>query len=96
MGFPGTWMTESESLIYRVVPKCAEDRSLAIAHGLDGVLWEEDEKGKGKPKKVSPAEMARLIQARTSPSVKAALNELLSAGAPPGSAGKKRSRGKKG
>lgn len=23
MGFPGTWMTESESLVYRVVPKCA-------------------------------------------------------------------------
>ncbi|MEI4484960.1 sulfotransferase family protein [Frigidibacter sp. MR17.14] len=23
MGFPGTWMTESESLLYRVVPKCA-------------------------------------------------------------------------
>ena len=23
MGFPGVWMTESESLIYRVVPKCA-------------------------------------------------------------------------
>jgi hypothetical protein len=23
MGFPGTWMTESGSLIYRVVPKCA-------------------------------------------------------------------------
>jgi hypothetical protein len=23
MGFPGTWMTESETLIYRVVPKCA-------------------------------------------------------------------------
>jgi hypothetical protein len=23
MDFPGTWMTESESLIYRVVPKCA-------------------------------------------------------------------------
>ncbi|WP_380054467.1 sulfotransferase family protein [Falsihalocynthiibacter sp. SS001] len=23
MGFPGTWMTESESVIYRVVPKCA-------------------------------------------------------------------------
>lgn len=23
MGFPGTWMTESESMIYRVVPKCA-------------------------------------------------------------------------
>ena len=23
MGFPGTWMTESESLVYRVIPKCA-------------------------------------------------------------------------
>ncbi|WP_238367530.1 sulfotransferase family protein [Mesobacterium pallidum] len=23
MGFPGTWMTQSESLLYRVVPKCA-------------------------------------------------------------------------
>lgn len=23
MGFPGTWMTESQSMMYRVVPKCA-------------------------------------------------------------------------
>lgn len=23
MGFPGTWMTESENVVYRVVPKCA-------------------------------------------------------------------------
>ena len=23
LGFPGTWMTESESVVYRVVPKCA-------------------------------------------------------------------------
>ena len=23
MGFPGTWMTLSESVVYRVVPKCA-------------------------------------------------------------------------
>ncbi|MEO1239687.1 MAG: sulfotransferase family 2 domain-containing protein, partial [Pseudomonadota bacterium] len=23
MGFPGTWMTQSQSAIYRVVPKCA-------------------------------------------------------------------------
>jgi len=23
MGFPGSWMTESESVVYRVVPKCA-------------------------------------------------------------------------
>lgn len=23
MGFPGTWMTESETVVYRVIPKCA-------------------------------------------------------------------------
>jgi len=23
MGFPGTWMTESENAVYRVIPKCA-------------------------------------------------------------------------
>ncbi|MEM9210692.1 MAG: sulfotransferase family 2 domain-containing protein, partial [Pseudomonadota bacterium] len=23
MGFPGVWMTQSESMVYRVVPKCA-------------------------------------------------------------------------
>jgi len=23
MGFPGTWMTQSESVVYRVIPKCA-------------------------------------------------------------------------
>ena len=33
----------------RVIPKCAEDRSLAIAHGLAEVLWFEDEDGKWKP-----------------------------------------------
>ena len=26
----------------RVVPKCATDRSLAIAHGLEDVFWTED------------------------------------------------------
>jgi hypothetical protein len=63
----------------RVVPKCAEDRSLAIAHGLDEVFWEEGSTGKPHPKKVSKEEVVRLIQERTSPSVKAALNDLLSA-----------------
>ena len=27
----------------RVVPKCAEDRSLAIAHGLEDVFWVQDQ-----------------------------------------------------
>jgi len=30
----------------RVVPKCAKDRSLAIAHDLENVFWEEDDDGK--------------------------------------------------
>ena len=27
----------------RVVPKCATDRSLAIAHGLEDVFWTKDD-----------------------------------------------------
>jgi len=63
----------------RVVPKCAEDRSLAITHDLEEVFWEEGTNGKWKPKKVSKDEIARLVQERTSASVRAALNDLLSA-----------------
>ena len=32
----------------RVIPKCASDRSLAIAHGYEEDLWEEVENDKGK------------------------------------------------
>jgi hypothetical protein len=32
----------------RVIPKCAEDRSLAIAHGHEDALWEEVENERGK------------------------------------------------
>jgi len=35
MGFPGTWMTESESVIYRVVPKCACSTIGQILHYSD-------------------------------------------------------------
>ena len=79
----------------RVVPKCAKDRSLAIAHGLDEVFWEEDEKGKPKAKKVPKETVESLIQKRTSPGVKAALNDLLSAPAPAGGGKRKRSGGRK-
>ncbi len=61
----------------RVVPKCQTDRSLAIAHGLDAVFWEEDEDGKPKPKKVTKPELQKLIAERTSPAVKEALQSLL-------------------
>jgi hypothetical protein len=57
----------------RVVPKCAEDRSLAIAHGLEDVFWDEDEDGKWQPHEKPTAEVAELIQQRTSTAVKEAL-----------------------
>jgi hypothetical protein len=66
----------------RVVPKCMTDRSLAIAHGLEEVFWEEGVDGKWKLKKVGKDIIDRLIAERTSVSVKAALKSLLEAPAP--------------
>ncbi|MGV8073349.1 MAG: Eco57I restriction-modification methylase domain-containing protein [Syntrophobacteraceae bacterium] len=63
----------------RVVPKCATDRSLAIAHGLEETLWAEGKDGKWRPREVLPEELETLIRERTSPTVKAALNDLLTA-----------------
>jgi hypothetical protein len=34
----------------RIVPKCAHDRSLAIAHGLEDRLWVEDLDGRWRPR----------------------------------------------
>ncbi|MFP4474002.1 MAG: Eco57I restriction-modification methylase domain-containing protein [Desulfatibacillaceae bacterium] len=76
----------------RVVPKCAKDRSLAIAHGLEDTFWEEDDKGKWAPKKVSGEAVQDLIAERTSPTVKAALDDLLKAPAPAGTATKRRKK----
>jgi len=79
----------------RVVPKCRDDRSLAIAHGLDEEFWFEDDGGKKtvwKKRNVSSPRMVELIAARSSTTVKAALDDLLSAPAP---AGKTRSRRRK-
>ena len=66
----------------RVIPKCATDRSLAIAHGLDEIFWQEDPKAPGKSfaVKVPAAKLEQLIAERTSPAVKAALELLVSAG----------------
>jgi hypothetical protein len=60
----------------RVVPKCASDRSLAIAHGLEDTFWAEDEDGRWQPKDVSPDAVAALIASRTSNAVKDALARL--------------------
>jgi 23S rRNA G2445 N2-methylase RlmL len=66
----------------RVMPKCAEDRSLAIAHGLEEVFWVETSDGKWQPRKVDKATVEKLIAERISPAVKDALHSLLNAPAP--------------
>ena len=66
----------------RVVPKCRKDRSLAIAHGLEDVFWEEDSDGKWKPRKVDSGTVDRLVADRSSAAVKDALESLLDAPAP--------------
>ncbi len=71
----------------RVVPKCASDRSLAIAHGLEEVFWEEGENGKWQPRRVSQARVEELVRERTSPAVKAALQSLLDAPTAPSGRG---------
>lgn len=73
----------------RVVPKCIDDRSLAIAHGLEDVFWHEDDSGTWRKSRVDDATVQRLIQERTSTTVKAALKDLLSAAAPTASKGRK-------
>jgi len=63
----------------RVVPKCAIDRSLAIAHGLEDVFWVEGADGKWAKRSHPTRPIDELVAERTSPAVKAALADLLAA-----------------
>lgn len=63
----------------RVVPKCAKDRSLAIAHGLEDVFWVEGTDGKWTARKTLTKSVDELVKERTSPAVKSALKSLLEA-----------------
>jgi len=63
----------------RVVPKCALDRSLAIAHGLEEVFWAEGADGKWSKRTRATRSIEDLVVERTSPAVKAALADLLAA-----------------
>lgn len=74
----------------RVVPKCATDRSLAIAHGLEDVFWVEGADGKWKPRATPLRPVEDLVRERSSPAVKAALKNLLDA---PTVSGNGRARG---
>ena len=66
----------------RVVPKCADVLSLAIAHGLEEEFWSQDSDGRWQMRKVDEATVNRLIAERTSRAVKDALKNLLEAPAP--------------
>ncbi|MEJ7811071.1 MAG: hypothetical protein WKG32_11730 [Gemmatimonadaceae bacterium] len=77
----------------RVVPKCAEDRSLAIAHGLEDVFWEEGADGKWKARLAPTRSVDALVRERTSAAVRAALKSLTEAPVP--SAGGGRGRGRR-
>jgi hypothetical protein len=63
----------------RVVPKCAKDRSLAIAHGLENTFWVEGDNGKWTARKTSTKTVDELVRERTSPAVKSALKSLIEA-----------------
>jgi hypothetical protein len=69
----------------RVVPKCAGDRSLAIAHGLEFAFWEEDATGVWKERETLIWPIEDLVAKRSSAAVKAALKSLLEAPEPSGS-----------
>ena len=80
----------------RVVPKCAKDRSLAIAHGLEEVFWVEGADGKWTARKTPTRPIAELAIERTSPAVKAALRSLLDAPVATGGNGRGRGGRKRG
>jgi hypothetical protein len=69
----------------RVVPKCATDRSLAIAHGLEDIFWAEGTDGKWKPTHTPKRPITALVAERSSEAVKAALKGLIEAPDPSGS-----------
>jgi hypothetical protein len=65
----------------RVIHRCASDRSLAIAHGLDAIFWREDPEKPGKwiTRKVTDLELRGIIAERTSAAVKTAVESLIAA-----------------
>jgi hypothetical protein len=74
----------------RVIPLCATDRSLAIAHGLEENFWFENEDGKWESYEKPKKSIVALIRERTSNVVKAAIKNLLEA--PDAAGGAKRAR----
>jgi hypothetical protein len=61
----------------RVVPKCAIDRSLAIAHGLEDMFWVKGFDGKWKARNAPDRPIEELVQERSSPAVRVAVINLI-------------------
>ncbi len=80
----------------RVVPRCAKDRSLAIAHGLEDVFWVEGKNGKWTTRKTPTRSVNELVRERTSPAVKSALKSLLEAPAASGNGSRGRGARRRG
>jgi hypothetical protein len=80
----------------RVVPQCAKDRSLAIAHGLEAVFWVENSGGKWTARKTPTRKLDELVRERTSPAVKAALKSVLEAPVATGGSSRGRDARKRG
>ncbi|MBY0113212.1 MAG: hypothetical protein K2Y21_10345 [Phycisphaerales bacterium] len=85
----------------RVVPKCVTDRSLAIAHGLEDVFWQQNEDEKWVKRK-PPEEngkagwqptLDRLVVERASASVRVSLHALFNAPVASGRRGRQREGG---
>jgi hypothetical protein len=66
----------------RVIPKCATDRSLAIAHGLDATFWRENRQGKWEPIPLSEEQLAQVVAAHTNHARSDALKRFLAAPPP--------------
>jgi hypothetical protein len=64
----------------RVVEVCAKDRSIAIAHGLEGAVWEEDDDGKWTVHEDAAEQIRTLTAERRSPAIDAALGDFMRAG----------------
>jgi hypothetical protein len=77
----------------RVVPKCATDRSLAIAHGLEDLFWVAGADGKWTRRAAPTRPIDDLVAERTSPAVKAALAGLFAAPGQAGGGGRRKSGG---
>jgi hypothetical protein len=60
----------------RVVQRCADDRSLALAHRLETTFWFVDKDGKWHPRPVDASVVAQLTRDRTSSAVKDSLMQL--------------------